>query len=78
MDGPKKRLNISFKHNGEIVHENHAKIVWECYWGKKTKSYNEFLFDDYPCEDFDVEKIDEIVHSRYYPSGRTSMRYYWM
>ena len=28
-------------------------------------SYNEFLFGDYPYEDFDVEKIDEIVHSRY-------------
>ena len=30
----KKRLNIRFKHNAEIIHENRAKIVWECYWGK--------------------------------------------
>ena len=45
------------------IHENRAKLVWECNWCKQIKRSRLYIFDNYPHKDFDVQKIDKIVKS---------------
>ena len=48
---------------GKKIHENRAKLVWECNWCKQIKRSRLYIFDNYPHKDFDVQKIDKIVKS---------------
>ena len=55
----KFRLNLMVNK----IHENRAKLVWECNWCKQIKRSRLYIFDNYPHKDFDVQKIDKIVKS---------------
>ena len=76
--GDPTKGKISFKFNGKKIHEKRAKLVWECYWCKKIKRNQLYIFDNYPYKDFDVRKIDNILKSAYNPNGHVCERFYWL